>query len=108
VQIHRVHRKTVEGVGGHGDYVALAQAGDDVVDPVRLGFIGMDAQDLRGQEGLPQFPKCRYRKDGSYHSTSLGASWTGALGLFAVLQNSLKSAVAHKGFPTDASSHCTE
>jgi hypothetical protein len=31
----------------------LTQAGDDVIDPVRLGFIGMDAQNFRGQSGLP-------------------------------------------------------
>ena len=43
VEIYRVYGKTVEGVGGHGDYVALAQTGDYVVNPVWLGFIGMDA-----------------------------------------------------------------
>jgi len=55
-EIDGVYRQAIKGVGRQGDHIALAQAGDNIVDPVRLGFIGMDAQDLRGQEGLPQFP----------------------------------------------------
>jgi hypothetical protein len=39
-----------------------------------LGFVGMDAQDRRGQLGLPQFPHSISRKDGSYHSPNFGAS----------------------------------
>jgi len=54
VEIYWIDRETVEGVGGHGDDIALAQARNDVFDPVWLGLVGMDAQDFRGQEGLPR------------------------------------------------------
>ena len=54
MQIYGVHGEAVESVGGQGDDVTLAQARDNVVDPVWLGLIGMDAQDFRGQEGLPR------------------------------------------------------
>jgi hypothetical protein len=57
MQINGVNGQTVEGIGWQGHDVALAQARDDVIDPVWLGFVGMDAQDLRGQENLPQFPE---------------------------------------------------
>ena len=50
VQVYRIDGKPVKSVGRQGDNVAFAQTGDDVVDPVGLGFIGMDAQNLRGQE----------------------------------------------------------
>jgi hypothetical protein len=73
-EVHRVHSQAVEGVGRQCNYIAFAEAGDDVVDPVRLGFVGMDAQDFRGQSGLPWFLNRRRCKDGNYHSTSLGAS----------------------------------
>jgi len=75
VEIYRVDGQAVKGVGRHGNDVALAQARDDVVDPVWLWFVGMDAQDFRGQEGLPQYPNCTDHNDGSYHSTSRGASF---------------------------------
>ncbi len=54
-EIDRVHSQAVEGVGRQSDNIALAETGDDVVDPVRLGFVGMDAQNFRGQSGLPWF-----------------------------------------------------
>jgi len=43
VQIHRVYSQTVKRIGWHRDNIALPQAGDNVVDPVGLGFVGMDA-----------------------------------------------------------------
>ena len=69
VEIYGVDGETVKGVGGHGDDVAFLQTGNDVIDPVCLGFIGMDAQDLRGQVGLPRIsgPFCigsRHRSAG--------------------------------------------
>jgi len=39
-EIDRVNRQPIKGIGGQCDDVALAQAGDNVVDPVRLRFIG--------------------------------------------------------------------
>ena len=57
VKIYGVDRQAVEGVGGQRDDIALAQARDDVVDPVWLGLVGMDAQNFRGQEGLPRFSR---------------------------------------------------
>ncbi len=56
VQVHRVHGQAVKGVGRQRDHTAFAQAGDDVIDPVWLGFIGMNAQNFRRQSGLPRFP----------------------------------------------------
>jgi hypothetical protein len=50
LEIDRIDGETVEGIRGESDNVAFAQTGNDVIDPVRLRFIGMDAQDLRGQE----------------------------------------------------------
>jgi hypothetical protein len=47
VEIHWIDSQAVKGVGWQGNYISLAQTGDDIVDPVRLWFIGMDAQDLR-------------------------------------------------------------
>jgi hypothetical protein len=47
MKIHRIDGQAIEGVGRQGNYVAFAQTGDDIVDPVWLWFIGMDAQDLR-------------------------------------------------------------
>jgi hypothetical protein len=73
-KVHGIDRKAIKGVRGKGYNVTFSQAGDDIVDPVWLGFIGMDAQDFRGQESLPRFPNCRSHKDGSYHSTTPGAS----------------------------------
>ena len=92
VEIDRVDGQAVEGVGRQGNDIAFAQTGDDIVDPVRLGFIGMDAQHLRGQEGLPQFPNCRRHKDGSYHSTSHGASCAIHAVIFAGIRNGIESA----------------
>jgi hypothetical protein len=56
VQIHRVDSQTVKRVGRQRDNIALLQAGDDVIDPVWLGFIGMDTQNFRGQSDLPRCP----------------------------------------------------
>jgi hypothetical protein len=56
IKVHRVYRQTIESIGRQSDNIALAEAGDDVVDPVRLGFVGMDAQYFRGQSSLPWFP----------------------------------------------------
>jgi len=42
-KIHRVHCQSVKRIGGQRDNIALPQAGDDVVDPVGLRFVGMDA-----------------------------------------------------------------
>ena len=39
-----------------GDHVAFAKTRHDVIDAVWLRLVGMDAQDFRGQEVLPQFP----------------------------------------------------
>jgi hypothetical protein len=50
MQIHRIDREAVKGVCRQGYYVTFSQTGDNVIDPVWLGFIGMDAQDFRGQE----------------------------------------------------------
>src|SRR5581483_5607880 len=55
-QVHRIDGKSVKSIGRQSDDISLTQAGDDVIYPVLLGFIGMDAQDFRGQEGPPQFP----------------------------------------------------
>ena len=74
MQIDRVNSKPIKGVRRQRDNVAFAQTRDDVADPVWLRFIGMDAQNFRGQEGLPRFPNCTSHKDGNYHSTSHGAS----------------------------------
>jgi len=77
MKIHRIDSQAVEGVGGQGNDIALAQTGDDIVDPVRLGFIGMDAQHLREQGGLPLYPCCpKMRK---LHSARDGASRATAL-----------------------------
>jgi hypothetical protein len=57
VQVYGVDGQTVESVGGQGNDIAFAQTGDNVINPVWLGFIGMDAQNFRGQEGLPRFPQ---------------------------------------------------
>jgi len=65
MQVHRVNCQPVESIGRQRNYVALSQAGDNIVNPVWLGFIGMDAQDLRGQEALPQFPDYCNHKDGN-------------------------------------------
>jgi hypothetical protein len=73
-QIHRVDGQTVKSIRRQGNNIAFVQTGDNVVYPVRLGFIGMDAQYLRRQEGLPRFPNSRHLKDGSYHSITDGAS----------------------------------
>ena len=43
VQVDRVDGQTVERVSRQSDDTAFTQAGDDVIDPVRLGFVGMDA-----------------------------------------------------------------
>ena len=53
-QVHRVHGQPIKRIGGQGNHVALAQAGNDVIDPVCLRLIGMDAQNLRGQETYPR------------------------------------------------------
>jgi hypothetical protein len=47
MQIDGIDGEAVEGIGWQGDDVTLPQTGDDIVDPVRFRFIGMDAQDLR-------------------------------------------------------------
>ena len=64
VQVYGVHGQTVKSIGGHGNDIAFAQTGDNVVNPVWLGLVGMDAQNFRGQEGLPRFPQtihnCRF------------------------------------------------
>ena len=57
VEVDGVYGKAIKSVGGHRDNIALAKTGDNVVNPVWLGLVGMDAQDFRGQEGLPQFPQ---------------------------------------------------
>ena len=68
-EVHGIDGQSIEGVGGHGDEIALVQAGHDVVDPVLLGLIGMDTQDFRGQNRLPRSRICR--KFGSYHERGL-------------------------------------
>ena len=65
MQIDRIHCQPIESVRGQRNNIALAQAGDNIVNPVWLGLIGMDAQDLRGQNVLPQFPEIRCRKVGN-------------------------------------------
>jgi len=55
MEIDGVDRQPLKGVGRQGDDTAFSQARDDVIDPVRLRFFGMDAQNLRRQ-GLPRFP----------------------------------------------------
>jgi hypothetical protein len=42
-KVHWIYGQAVERVGGQSNHTAFAQAGDDVIDPVWLGFIGMNA-----------------------------------------------------------------
>jgi len=51
-KVDGIDGEPVEGVGGEGNDFAFTQAGHDVVDPIRLRFIGMDAQNLRQQGRL--------------------------------------------------------
>jgi hypothetical protein len=52
-EVDGVDSQPIEGVGGHRDEIPLAQTGNNVIDPVRLGLIGMDTQYLRGQMAYP-------------------------------------------------------
>jgi hypothetical protein len=49
VQIHRVDGQAIESIRWQRDNVTLAKTGDDVFDAFGLWFVGMDAQNLRGQ-----------------------------------------------------------
>ena|SRR5947207_3008220 len=53
VQVHGVDSQPIKGVRRYRDEIALPQAGHDVVNPVCLGLIGMDTQNLRGQKTYP-------------------------------------------------------
>jgi hypothetical protein len=43
IQVHWIYGQAVKGIGRHRNDVTLPQAGDNVVDPVGLRFVGMDA-----------------------------------------------------------------
>jgi hypothetical protein len=106
LQINGIDSKSIESVGRYGDHVAFAQTGDDIVDPVSLWFIGMDAQNLRGQEGLPQFPVF-IRPQRRKLTQPLAASKLIAIsGAFAVNKQN-RIALATLGFAHDACPHCT-
>ena len=49
MQVYRIDREAIEGVGRQGNDVALLEAGDDVFDAIRLWFVGMNPQNLRRQ-----------------------------------------------------------
>ena len=48
-EIDRVDGEAVEGVGGKRDDVAGVEAGDDVIDELWFGFVGMNTESLGRQ-----------------------------------------------------------
>ena len=48
-EIDGVDGKTVEGVGGEGHDVAAVETGDDLIDELGLGLVGMDTKDFSRQ-----------------------------------------------------------
>ena len=49
VQIYRIDREPIKCIGRHCHNIALTKAAYDVLDALLLWFIGMDAQNFRGQ-----------------------------------------------------------
>jgi len=52
-EIDGVDGEAVEGIGGEGHDVAAIETGDDLIDELGLGLVGMNAEDFSRQNLAP-------------------------------------------------------